>query len=42
MKATDLGILAVPSLATLTVALPSALRAGIRAVRIDPLKVRAD
>jgi hypothetical protein len=36
VKATDLGVLALPSLAIVGVALLAALPAVIRAVRIDP------
>ena len=36
VKATDVGMLALPALATLLAALPTALPAVIRAVRIDP------
>jgi predicted permease len=39
VKATDLGVLAVPSLAIVAAALLAALPAVIRAVRIDPVKM---
>jgi ABC-type antimicrobial peptide transport system permease subunit len=39
VKATDLGVLALPSLTILAAALLAALPAVIRAVRIDPVKM---
>ena len=38
VKATDVGMLALPALATLLAALPTALPAVIRAVRTDPAR----
>lgn len=39
VKATDLGVLAVPSLAILAAAVLAALPGVVRAVRIDPVQI---